>query len=251
MGATLITSNAVKVEDLREIELPEKTHSYQPVSHVDFIDNVKDIAGKMLPNRSLDSEKYGIAREGKQLFGTMTFKKPAEQGMGLEEMVEDIGLSIGIRNSYDKSMSLGLAVGATVFVCENLMITGEITVMRKHQGAILDELNTLIFKALVDAENKFKTLHADSQQMKEVYISNKDAYRMMGRLYGYGIIGERQLPVVKNEWKKPSHEVFNTGTAWTLYNAGTEALKKTAPLHRMDRQIKLHKTFANEYALNG
>ena len=38
-------------------------------------------------------------------------------------------------------MSLGLAVGATVFVCENLMITGEITVMRKHQGAILDELN--------------------------------------------------------------------------------------------------------------
>jgi len=251
MGATLITSNAVKVEDLMEIELPEKTNSYQPVSHVDFIDNVKDIASKMLPDRSLDIEKYGIAREGKQLFGTMTFKKPAEQGMGLEEMVEDIGLSIGIRNSYDKSMSLGLAVGATVFVCENLMMNGEITVMRKHQGAILDELNTLIFKALNDAESKFKTLHADSQRMKEISISNKDAYSMMGRLYGYGIIGERQLPVVKNEWKKPSHEVFNTGTVWTLYNAGTEALKKTAPLHRMNKQIKLHNTFSKEYSLNG
>jgi hypothetical protein len=251
MGATLITSNAVTVEELKEIELPEKTDSYQPVSHVDFIDNVKSIASKMLPTRSLDSERYGTAREGNQLFGTMTFKNIAEEGMTLSEMTDDIGLSIGIRNSYDKSMSLGLAVGATVFVCENLMITGEVTVMRKHQGAILDELSTLIFKALNDAENKFTTLHADSQAMKDIYISNNDAYSMMGRLYGHGVISERQLPVVKNEWKKPSHEVFNTGTAWTLYNAGTEALKKTAPMHRMNKQIMLHNTFSKAYSLNG
>ena len=75
MGATLITSNAVTMDDLIDIDLPEKTNSYVPVSHVDFINNTKDIANRMLGEYSLHSEKYGIARDGKQMFGTLTYKE--------------------------------------------------------------------------------------------------------------------------------------------------------------------------------
>ena len=161
MGATLISSNKVTMDVLSDIVIPNKTHSYVPVSHVDFISNTKNIADRILDKHQLHNEQYGIARDGKQMFGTLTYKE------SFHDEPQDIGLSIGIRNSYDKSMSLGLCSGASVFVCENLMMTGEVVVMRMHKGNIIDELKGLIFNALLKAEDKFSTIHADSQQLKK------------------------------------------------------------------------------------
>jgi len=244
MGATLVSSNRVTMDVLSDIELPNKTHSYVPVSHVDFISNTKDIANRILDKHQLHKEQYGIARDGKQMFGTLTYKK------AFPDEVQDIGLSIGIRNSYDKSMSLGICSGASVFVCENLMMTGEIVVMRKHTGSIIDELKGLIFNTLLKSEDKFATIHADSQQLKEHELEdNTIAYNLMGRLYGYGVVTERQLPVMKREWQKPQHEEFKARNAWSLYNAGTEALKTTLPLHKMKRHIQMHKMIVSEFLL--
>ena len=244
MGATLISNNKVTMDDLMEIELPEKTDSYVPVSHVDFINNTKDIANRILNNHELHTEQYGIARDGKQMFGTLTYKE------SFHDTKQELGLSIGLRNSYDKSMSLGLCSGGSVFVCENLMMTGEVVVMRMHKGNIIDELKGLIFNALLKSEEKFATIHADSQMLKEVSIEDAQAYAAMRKLYGYGVISERQLPVMKREWLKPSHDSFDDRTAWSLYNAGTEALKTTPPMHRMKRQIEMHNMFVETHRMN-
>ena len=243
MGATLISSNKVTMDTLSDIKIPDKTHSYIPVSHVDFINNTKDIANRILDKHQLHKEQYGVARDGKQMFGTLTYKE------SFHDDPQHIGLSIGIRNSYDKSMSLGLCSGASVFVCENLMMTGEVVVMRMHKGNIIDELKGLIFNALLKAEDKFSTIHADSQQLKQHTIDNKLAYELMGRAYGYGVVTERQLPVMKREWQTPKHDVFKDRTAWSLYNAGTEALKTTHPMHKMKRHIQMHRMFTGEFLL--
>ena len=243
MGATLISSHKVTMDALSEIEMPNKTRSYVPVSHIDFIRNTKDIANKVLDKHQLYKEQYGIARDGKQMFGTLSYKE------SFHDNPQDIGLSIGIRNSYDKSMSLGLCSGASVFVCENLMMTGEIVVMRMHTGSIIDELKGLIFNALLKAEDKFSTIHADSQKLKHHSINDKIAYELMGRAYGYGVVTERQLPVMKREWQKPQHEVFKGRTSWSLYNAGTEALKTTPPMHKMKRHIQMHNLFTDQFLL--
>ena len=241
MGATLISSNKVTLDALSEVKVPVKTRSYVPVSHVDFIRNTKHIASKILDKHTLHSEQYGIARDGKQMFGTLTYKED------FHEDPQDIGLSIGIRNSYDKSMSLGLCSGGSVFVCENLMMTGKVVIMRMHTGSIVDELKGLIFNALLDAEDKFSTIHADSQQLKEHTVDDKTAYGIMGGLYGYGVVSERQLPVMKREWQKPQHDVFEPRTGWSLYNAGTEALKTTPPMYKMNRHIQMHKMFTGQF----
>ena len=243
MGATLISSNRVTMDTLSDIKVPDKTHSYVPVSHIDFINNTKNIADRILDKHQLYKEQYGVARDGKQMFGTLTYKE------SFHDDPQDIGLSIGIRNSYDKSMSLGLCSGASVFVCENLMMTGEIVVMRMHTGSIIDELKGLIFNALLKAEDKFTTIHADSQQLKQHHIDNKLAYELMGRAYGYGVVTERQLPVMKREWQTPKHEAFQDRTSWSLYNAGTEALKTTHPMHKMKRHIQMHRMFVGEFLL--
>ena len=244
--ATLITSHSVDEQQLAVIDLPERTKSYVPVSHKDFVDNIKDMASKLLPLYDLDTQKFGLAREGKQMFGTLTYKKMIVNSL---EPTRDMGLSIGMRNSYDKSMSLGICSGSTVFVCENLMMSGEIVVMRTHRGRILDELKGIIFNAIVNAEHKFETLNADAQSFKTRDCDDHMAYGTIGRLYGNGILRERQLPVVKKEWNKPTHDAFSEKTLWRLYNAGTEALKTTPPMLRMNKQIKLHEAFKTDFGI--
>ena len=244
MAATLVSNHRESLDTLSDIQIPNKTHSYVPVSHIDFIRNTKDIANRILDKHQLHREQYGIARDGKQMFGTLTYKE------AFHDDKQDIGLSIGMRNSYDKSMSLGLCSGGSVFVCENLMMTGKVVVMRKHTGSIIDELKGLIFNALLEAEDKFATIHADAQELRNHAIDDQVAYSLMGRLYGYGLLTERQLPVMKREWKKPQHEAFEARTGWSLYNAGTEALKTTLPMHKMSRHIKMHELFTNQFLVN-
>jgi len=230
MGATLITSNEVKLEQLEAIEMPEPTRTYVPVSHYDLAMNVGAI-GERVIDKELHSKRFGLARNGQHMFATYTYKN--------EE--DEIGMSIGFRNSYDKSMSIGVCVGAKVFVCENLMMTGEVTFMRKHTGNILDELNSLIFNVLYNSEDKFSQLQNDKESMKEIPINNQRAWETMGVLFGKGIINTPQISIMRREWKNPSHQEFDDDSLWSLYNAGTEALKTCSPTRMMSSHIKLHR----------
>ena len=230
MGATLITSREVKLNDLETIEMPEATNTYVPVSHYDLAMNVGAI-GERVIDKELHSKKFGIARKGQHMFATYTYKN--------EE--DEIGMSIGFRNSYDKSMSIGVCVGAKVFVCENLMMTGEVTFMRKHTGNILDELNSLIFNVLYKSDDKFAQLQDDKESMKDIPINNQRAWETMGVLFGKGIINTPQISIMRKEWKNPSHQEFDDDSLWSLYNAGTESLKTCSPTRMMSSHIKLHR----------
>ena len=102
MGATLISSNKVTMDVLSDIQLPNKTHSYVPVSHIDFIKNTKDIANRVLNKHQLHTEQYGIARDGKQMFGTLTYKESFREG-------QNIASSRGsFRVAYNANKILGI-----------------------------------------------------------------------------------------------------------------------------------------------
>ena len=222
----------VELNDLQTIPLPEETPSYKPVSHFDLALNLADVAINLLHNHTLDSSQYGIARDGKQMFGVHTFRN------GNESM----GLSIGFRNSYDKSMSVGIAVGASVFVCDNLALTGEVTVMRKHTTNVWHDLEELAITTIYRSKSNFHLIQEDAEAMKYDPVDDDRAYRQLGLLYGRGIITPRQIPVVKKEWLKPSYEDFYPRNQWSFYNACTEALKSTPPTKIMEKHIGLHDT---------
>jgi hypothetical protein len=76
--------------------------------------------------------------------------------------------------------------------------------------------------------------------MKGKSIENSDAFKMIGLLFGNGVLTPRQLPVVKKEWLNPSYEDFRPRTMWSFYNACTEALKSCPPLVIMEKHISLH-----------
>ena len=219
------------LEELREIPIPQETSTYKPVSHYDLATNLAEVSGTLLRDYELERSQYGLAREGAQLFGIHTYRNGSDS----------MGLSIGFRNSYDKSMSVGIAIGASFFVCDNLALTGEIAIARKHTSNVWQDLEELTITTIYRSQNNFTRIVEDAQIMQGQYLSDNDAYRLIGLLYGNGIITPRQIPVVKKEWLTPSHDAFADRNTWSLYNACTEALKSAPPNRIMEKHIALHK----------
>jgi len=220
----------VELNDLQAVPLPQKTQSYQPVSHYDLAINLGRIAQDLLRDFTMDRSQFGLARDGQQMFGVHTFKNGDE----------NLGLSIGFRNSYDKSMSVGIAIGASVFVCDNLAFTGEVTILRKHTLNVWQDLEEMMVTSIYRSRNNFNRIVEDAEGMKYAYLSNDNAFRLLGFLYGKGVLMPRQLPVVKREWINPSFNEFSNNSLWSFYNCCTEALKSSPPSKIMEKHIKLH-----------
>jgi hypothetical protein len=220
----------VKRHELDLIQLPEVTESYQPVSHYQLTDRLLTISSDILTDYCLVGEKYALARQGQQMFAFLQFNKDEA----------DLGLCIAFRNSYDRSMSVGMAIGASVFICDNLALTGDIAVMRKHTKNVWTTLEDLAISTIYKSRNNYREILFAAERMKETPFSNSDAFSFMGILFGRDIISPRQLPVLRHEWLRPSHDAFRDRNAWSFYNACTEALKSCPPNAIMEKHVRLH-----------
>jgi hypothetical protein len=232
----------VSRHELAMIPLPERTDSYQPVPHAELVTMVETIGRDILTGYRFDRDDYGLARDGRQLFGTHTYRVPEDDQMGL---------TIGFRNSYDKSLSVGLAVGASVFVCDNLAFTGDLTVMRKHTSNVLTDLEDMIIATIYRCRKNYRQIASDSELMEEQALADDEAFKMLGLLFGKGVLTPRQLPIVKKEWLKPTYPDFEPRNMWSFYNACTEGLKGTTPAKIMERHIQLHNLLTERRYENG
>ena len=224
-GAELAT-----MKQLAAIPLPKETRTYKPVAHMDLVNLLSSMAVNLLPEFELVNTQLGVTKDGQKLFGVITLKNDHTE----------LGLSIGFRNSYDKTLSVGIVTGSSVFVCDNLMLTGDLTVLRKHTSNVINDIDALALSTIYKSRAAFAQIQEDVEIMKDIPMSDDEAYRTLGLIYGRGIITPRQIPVVKNEWLKPSHDDFQDRSLWSFYNACTEALKSSPPQSIMERHLKVH-----------
>lgn len=135
MNSTLVLHRGGKeatLEEVKAVPTPGETKSYMPLPHYELAVNTMRIGEEMLSVRGfkVDKAQFGLDKDGARMFGVVSFANG----------VQGMGLAVGFRNSYDKSMSAGFAIGGRVFVCDNLAMAGELVVMRRHTGGIIDEL---------------------------------------------------------------------------------------------------------------
>lgn len=226
-------SEIITREQLDLIPLPAQTATYQPVSHYQLTTKLLTISQDLLTGFDLISERYEIAREGRQFFGVIQFANSDKE----------LSLAIGFRNSYDKSLTVGLCCGANVYVCSNLAFRGEIVILRKHTLNVWTDLEQRAIALCYKSTHNYKQLIADRTQFQGIALDNDGAYAHLGILYGRGIVSPRQLTVAVNEWRKPTHEAFAPRTGWSLYNAVTESLKSSPPADVMENHTNLHDYF--------
>lgn len=228
-------AEVIKYEDLDLIPMPQQTDTYQPVSHFHLAKLIKTISQDLLHGYALRSENYGVAREGQRFFGALSFKNGDTE----------TGLSIGVRNSYDKSMTIGIVAGMSIFVCDNLAFSGDITILRKHSKNVWDEMENQIVSTCYKAAHQYKNIANDVTQLKCIEMTNDQGFAELGKMFGHGLVGPRQAVALKNEWLKPRHEVWQARNAWSLYNCATQVLKDSPVNEIMERHVDLHSHFRN------
>ena len=231
MSLIMEIGNYCSLDELRAVELPQETRTYKPVAHYDLATNLAEVSSGLLRGYEMQKAQYGLARDGNQMFAVHTYKN------GISS---DMSLSVAFRNSYDKSMSVGIAVGASVMVCSNLALTGDITIMRKHTQNVWNDLEEMIITTIYRSQHNFHRIVEDAEVMRSKYLTNDNAFKLLGLLYGNDIITPRQIPIVKKEWLNPTHCEFEERNNWSFYNACTEALKTAPPNKIMEKHISLH-----------
>lgn len=239
MSNTLMLHAGAAVATLAEVanvKTPDATETWQPISHLDVINLVRG----QLESRDMTivNESYGLWRDGQRLFGMMELRNGHNE--------HDYSLVVGIRNSHDKSFPAGAVLGSRVFVCDNLAFSGEVRFSRKHTSQIKRDLPILVNAAvgkLIDARvGQAQRIEA----YKQFELNDVIAHDVMIRSLDVGIAVATKMPQIVKEWRTPQYDDFKPRTAWSLFNAFTEALKgnlaqlprRTQALHGlMDRVV--------------
>lgn len=229
--------NECTMEEIKSIPLPEKTATYEPVSHESVIEYATTEIPKMLPQFKMQKVTYGMSNNGQYLFGMVTFSNGDKY----------MGPSVAFRNSYNKEFALGFAFGSQVFVCANGMFTGDIIVAKKHTPNVWPSIKELMKEKIQDVDSAYRELQDSVSNMRNIDFTDSQAYQVLGVLRGQDVLSPRVFEKALKEWDKPSFDEHKDGTALQLYNACTEALKmETLPTRAMTQRIKLHDVFTKQ-----
>ncbi len=203
-------------DEIALVPTPEATASWKPVPHTEVIDAVTDVV--RAHNWQILDEQYGLARDGQRMFGFMRINKTSST---------EWSRCIGIRNSHDQSIAVGLAAGLCVKVCSNLMLGGSMVLKRRHTSRI--ELNGLVMEAIDELDNEFLTLETVAEDLKMLYVKDDQARVAIVKAAEAGAVNSSDIVPIFREFKEPRHEEFAEPTRWSLLNAFTENAKKYSP----------------------
>ncbi|MBU6402345.1 MAG: DUF932 domain-containing protein, partial [Verrucomicrobia bacterium] len=189
--------------DVFAVPTPRPTDSYVPLPYESFVTRIeKQLAVEGI---AIKEETLALAKEGQRLFGLLRVELPGSVG-------RDYGCVLGLRNSYDKSCSAGLCIGATVFVCDNLSFHGStVTFQRKHTANLLRDLSWIITETIAKLPVMFAAQSNTFEAYRRTELEDKDAHDLVIRCYDRGGLNLTDIPRVLKEWREPRHEEFRDG----------------------------------------
>lgn len=213
---------------LAQIPVPEATSTHKPIPHHTIIEALAETLS--FRHIGVVNEEYAVSFDGMKMFGVLD----------LETQMEGCRFSIGIRNSHDKSLRLGLTVGIRVFVCSNMAFSGEFTpVLAKHSKSfnLIDTLAVGVDRI----QRNFEPMQRQIERWRGAQISDDQAKLV---LYSAFVDGKLEaprtlLPEVHRHYFEPQYSEFSARTMWSLSNAFTSAFKKLDPIPQFKATAKL------------
>lgn len=213
-GATLVGR-----QELRTLQTPEPTDTHKPIAH----DALVTALIESLAYRRLEvvRDEYAVSDDGMRLFGYLALN------------VEHAGirLALGIRNSHDKSFSLGITVGYRVFVCDNLAFHGDFMPVSKKHTKHLDVVD-VVSSAVDKAQRHFEPMKIQVDAWRNFSLPDVRAKEV---IYNAFIVGDLDAPKhmaarVHQNYFSPPHPDFEPRNLWSLSNAFTESFKALDPI---------------------
>jgi len=215
MSKLILHCGARNVEraELESVPTPEPTETWFPQPHSQVLTTVEGLL--QAAGFSIGREELGLSQDNARFFGTLDLTSP---------IVEGVSLSIGVRNSHDKTFPIGLVGGSRVFACDNLAFFGEIYVAKKHTRFGKERFDEGISRAIQSLSAHSQVEKARITSYRDTQLSENEAAACLLHAFEQKVLSARTLPTAVNEWRLPSHDEFKPRTAWSLFNALTSAL---------------------------
>lgn len=224
-------SQLVTKDDLSLIATPDATTTFVPVAHYSLANTMLTISQDLLTDFRLIGQSYEIARFGNHLYAHLDFIREAGNGTYFR---------VAYLNSLDKSTAIKIALGASAIVCSNGMFAGEQTILRRHTANVWSELENLIITSLYRSQKAYEQIVIDSWEMQKRLLSDREAFGILGNLYGNNVLSSRQLSVSFDQWKKPDYQDFEPRNMYSLYMGASHSLKSEPPISKSQAHINLH-----------
>jgi len=256
-----VGSGIVTMEQAFEVPIPEATNTYTPVPNKELWEMLVDIADQR--GLQLGVPQIGLAWKGQRMFGSVEITNQ-------DHLDNEVRLMLGFRNSYNKTMSVGICFGSKVFVCSNMCFTGYTgededavgQVHQRHQSKVWEGLESGINESM-DQFEVFKS-YQDSfyTRLKEMDLTDANAHDFIIQSARAGAINSKDCMTIADEWafqvrgphnqeeEERWHPEFAPRNAWSLFNAYTEKAKpfqQKNPLEANLRSIKMNKMFHQTY----
>lgn len=214
--------------ELQSLPVPEATDTHQPLSHFELIETlVETLSYRYL---KVKRDEYAISKDGMRMFGVLD----------LEYGFTGCCYSIGLRNSNDKTMRLAMTAGYRVFVCDNMMFSGEFQPLLYKHTKNLNLADSLSI-AVDRIHRNFAPMKEQVKLWRETEVSAD-----LAKLIIYEAFLDRKLqvprfllPLVHDCYFRPQHEAFRGRNLWSLSNAFTSAFKRLKPVQQFAATAKL------------
>jgi hypothetical protein len=225
VGAEIVTR-----EQLVNYPAPEPTATWKPVSHGLLVQTLTQV----MQDRGLHIVREQFAVQSQKLFGTFDLEW---------QKMEEYGAAVGFRHANDKSMPIQIAVGARVFVCDNMSFLGELIHTRRHTAKL--DLGVELDGAMYRYIQGFRRLVDDISVQKETVMEERKAKTLIYDIFRQKILPMRLFhPLVEDYEARAKAE---PPTGWLLHNCCTAQIKQLAPAPAFRTTARLGKFFASKF----
>lgn len=248
-------SRIVTLDDLRKLPDPKPIGNYHvPVRHdllVSEIEKQVEQAGYVIRREQLAIN--GGMHSGDRIFGTLDLTPMSTTAkLGTVQ-----GRAVGFRHGNDGSMALGMVAGERVFVCDNMMFSGDAVVMhRKHTKGF--DLQRDVAEAMDRLVDRFIDLDALVEKMQNEALPDRTAEAVIYDAFMRSdVMALRHMPEV-HDWYFGAAEENAAETitdvaprsAWGLYNAFTRVIRGFEPHRTQEATAGVTRYFTREFNLN-
>jgi hypothetical protein len=263
------------IDDLYNVPVAPGSDTYCPVAHGVVRDRlVESIKGRglaILNERWALSDARRSNQNGKLVrvneSDPTIYTGDGSRAFGLLEVGgvrpdhTDYNFMIGIRNSQDKTLALGLAVGARVFICDNMALSGESIFYRKHTSGfnLIEETERALFLALKSGSAFFGFFEALKQapvdnsvfegilcdSLRSELLPSASARHMLEAWY------DGKAPANRPDFgQRLADGVYQDRNAWTVHNLWTDLVGHERNLTAMGSGLLSEHTRLNSVIRN-
>jgi len=226
-----VDTDIVSRAELQALPAPEATATFKPIPHIELVDMLEIVLRRS--RIRIEEERFALRRDGSVLFGVfqLTYGE-----------TEDGRAALGLRTANNRTMSIQLCAGLSVFVCDNLVFRGDmIALRRKHTSGL--NLRTELAGAVMRFQEHFGRLAAEVEILKKQALQDVEAKALIHDAFAGGLMPVRFLPEVSHAYFEPEISEFEPRTAWSLHNPFTGVAKAMPITTRLDAIQALGKFF--------